>query len=45
MLSFPVNFMIGVFILSLTVPYIIELFNNNYLSYDYFASRIFLLNF
>jgi flagellar biosynthetic protein FliR len=38
MLSFPVNFMIGVFILSLTVPYIIELFNNHYLSYDYFAS-------
>ena len=37
MLSFPINFMIGVFILSLTVPYIIELFNNNYLSYDFMA--------
>ncbi|MGB9639087.1 MAG: flagellar biosynthetic protein FliR, partial [bacterium] len=40
MLSFPVNFMIGLFILSLTIPYIIELFNNNYLSYDYLASWI-----
>lgn len=37
MLSFPINFMIGVFILSLTVPYISELFNNNYLSYDFMA--------
>ena len=40
MLSFPVNFLIGVFILSLTAPYIVELFNNNYLSYDYLSQWI-----